>query len=115
MNGQFLKFEEIENGKILRVSFIGDDEAKREFLESLSEITFYDLAEYQNCNGWLITTADQLNQLSSCLVLSQDYSTDDNGEVIELGKAWSNFHNYQIVNEVEEILTVGYYDFRLWE
>jgi len=129
-----LKFEIINDGKTLRVSaenpedfaqFIKDheDDALTSFTPN-SDKAFMELTESYSCNGWLITTADNLGHMSECLVISNDYFDEgddidfESGEFsenIQVNKMWTNIHNYQIVSPLYCILEDGYYDFFLAE
>ena len=120
-----LKFEIIEAGRVLRVSA----ENRAEFLQYIedhkddaltsytpnSDIAFMQLTESYSCNGWGIFTADTLGQMSECLVISEDLTIEDDGSYTLNGRAWTNIHNYQIVNPLDSIVENGYVDFLLWD
>jgi hypothetical protein len=120
-----LKFEVINDGKVLRVSaenpvdfaqFIKDNE--EEALTSYtpnSDIAFMQLTESYCANGWGVYTADTLGQMSECLVISKDSTIEDDGSITLNGKAWANINDYQIVSPLDIILNDGYYDFQLWD
>jgi hypothetical protein len=74
-----------------------------------------ELTESYWTNGWGVHTADQLNQMSECLVISEDSTTEDDGSITLNGKAWTNNNNYMIVSPLDSILENGYVDFELWD
>lgn len=120
-----LKFEILEDGKILRVSaenhedFLAflkehEDDALDSFQPN-SDMAFRELTESYWCNGWGVYTADELEQMSECLVICEDSTIDDDGNPVLNGRSWTNIHNYQIVNPIEQIKEFGYIDFLIWE
>lgn len=120
-----LKFQIIDNGRKLRVTpenmedfkqFIKDheDDALTSYTPN-SDMAFMELTESYSCNGWGIFTADQLGQLSECLVIAQESTVEDDGSYTLNGKAWTNINDYQLVSPLYCILENGYYDFELWE
>ena len=119
-----LKFEIINDGKVLRVTaenpvdfaqYIKDheDDALTSYTPN-SDMAFMILTESYSCNGWLITTADKLGHLSECLLISNDFEMDDDGNY-STDKFWTNIHDYQINNPLDCILNDGHYDFYLAE
>ncbi len=121
---EHLKFEILDNGN-LRVSaqnpadfaeWIRDheDDAVTSFTPN-SDMAFMALSEQYSCNGWGVFTADTLGQMSECLVICDDSTTEEDGSITLSGKAWTNIHDYQIVSPLYVILENGYYDFYLWE
>lgn len=120
-----LKFEVIEDGNALRVSA----EEANEFSEYIREHTedaltsytpnsdqaFIEMTESYWANGWGVCTADALGELSECLVIAEGMYYEDDGAITLQGKVWTNIHNYQIVNPLDEILENGHVDFRLWD
>lgn len=120
-----LKFEIIDNGRVLRVTaenqadflqFIKDHE--EDMLTSYtpnSDQAFIELTESYWCNGWHVCNADDLGQMSQCLVICEDSTIEDNESVTLRGRAWTNIHNYQIVNPLDSIVENGYIDFLLWD
>lgn len=120
-----LKFEIIENGRVLRVTaenpaefarFIDDhkDDALTSYTPN-SDMAFMQLTESYSCNGWGVFTADQLGQMSECLVIAKESTIEEDGSYTLNGKTWTNIHNYQIVSPLYCILEDGYFDFYLWE
>ena len=120
-----LKFEVIEDGRVLRVSAENPaeflqyiEEHKDDALTSFQPNTdqaFMELTESYSCNGWGIFTADTLGQLSECLVIAEDSTFEDDGSYTLNGRAWTNIHNYQIVNPFDSIVENGHIDFLLWD
>ena len=119
-----LKFEIINDGKTLRVTaenpadfaqFIKDheDDALTSYTPN-SDQAFMELTESYSCNGWLVTTADNLGHLSECLLISNDFEMDNNGKY-STDKFYTNISDYQIVGPLYCILENGYYDFELAE
>lgn len=119
-----LKFEIINDGKTLRVSaenhedfaqYIKDheDDCLTSYTPN-SDMAFMELTESYSCNGWLITTADMLGHMTECLLISNDFEMDDEGNYTT-DKFYTNIHNYQIVSPLYCILEDGYYDFFLTE
>ncbi len=120
-----LKFEIINDGRTLRVTtenpadfaqYIKDNE--EEALTSYtpnSNMAFMNLTEQYSTNGWRVYTADQLGQLSECLVICEEASIDDDGNPELIGRSWTNIEDYEIVSPLDLILSVGYYDFEIWE
>lgn len=119
MNTTYIKFTELEEGKILRVSFSGDAEDRQELIDLNEKVgcanAFREITESYWCNGWGVFQADDLGQMSQCLVIAEESSIEDDGSYTISGKAWTNIHNYQIVDEIECLLKDGHYDFLLWE
>ena len=114
-----VKFIVKKNG-VLRVRWVGNRFDKQEIRETRNcygiNQAFMKMTEGYWTNGWGVHEAgNQLGQMSDCLVIAQDSTIEDDGSITLTGKTWSNIHNYQVVDEVEEILTKGYYDFYLWE
>lgn len=120
-----LKFEILDGGKTLRVTaenpaefaqYIKDHED--DMLTSFqpnSDMAFMNLTEGYSGNGWGVFTADQLGQMSECLVIARESSVEDDGSFTLNGNAWTNINDYQIVSPLYVILENGYYDFQLWE
>lgn len=120
-----LTFEILDGGKILRVTaenpaefaqYIKDheDDMLTSFTPN-SDQAFMNLTEGYSCNGWGVFTADQLGQMSECLVIARESSVEDDGSFTLNGNAWTNINDYQIVSPLYVILENGYYDFQLWE
>lgn len=119
-----LLFTELENGN-LRISaenkadfkqFI--DDHSNDMLTSFqpnSDQAFMELTEDYWTNGWGVFTADQLGQLSECLIVAKEATIEDDGSYTLYDRAWSNIADYQIVSPLTLILENGYYDFELWE
>lgn len=114
-----VKLTKLNNGEILRISWIGSEDDKAEVLSSVEEngsnCALLEILEPYACNGWGIYEAGNLGQMSDCFVICEDSTMEEDGHITIRRKAWSNIHNYMEVNEVEEILEKGYYDFYLWE
>jgi len=120
-----LKFEKVEDEKILRISAVNPAEFaehienhKDDCLTSYSpnsDMAFMEMSESYSCNGWGVFTADQLGQMSECLVIAEDSTIEDDGSFSFFGKVWTNIHNYQIENPLDLILENGHVDFYLWE
>lgn len=120
-----LIFEIIDNGRKLRVTpenmedfkaFIADHE--EDALTSYtpnSDMAFMELTESYSGNGWGVFTADQLGQMSECLVIAQESAIEEDGSYTLNGKAWTNINDYQLVSPLYCILENGYYDFELWQ
>ena len=118
-----LNFQILDNGN-LRVSA----EDPKEFAEYVNEHAddmltsytpnsdqcFIENTESYWANGWGVCTADTLGQLSECLVVASEMTHEDDGTIVLHGKAWTNIHNYQIVNPIDAIIEDGYIDFLLW-
>lgn len=120
-----LTFEILEDGRVLRVKaenpsdfaeFIKDhgDDCLTSFNPN-SDKAFIDLTESYWVNGWGVLNAEDLGQMTQCLVIAREMITEDDGSHTLHGKAWTNIHNYQIVNPLDQILENGYYDFYLWD
>lgn len=119
-----LHFEIIENGAKLRVTpenmedfkqFIVDHED--DCLTSFNPNTdqaFMELTESYWTNGWGVFTADNLGQLSECLVIAEEATIEDDGSHTLYKRAYYN-GDYMIINPLDQILEKGYYDFDLWE
>ena len=120
-----LSFEIRDNGNTLRVT--ADDpiefaeyiqEHEDDALTSYSPNTdqaFQEMTESYWTNGWGVHTADELGQMSECLVISEESYPEEDGSITLNGKVWTNIRDYQIVNPLDSILENGYYDFDLWE
>lgn len=120
-----LHFEIIEDGKTLRVTA----ENPAEFAEWIkcheeemvtsytpnSDMAFMELSEWYACNGWTVLTADQLGQMSECLVICEDATLEDDESYTINGRVWTNIYDYEIVSPLYCILENGHYDFDLWE
>jgi hypothetical protein len=119
MNKNYIKFTELEDGKILRVSFSGNFEDRQELIDLNEKLgsadAFKEITESYWVNGWGVFNANELNQMSNCLVIAKESNIEEDGSYTLFGRAWSNIHNYQIVDEIEVLLNDGYYDFYLWE
>jgi len=119
-----LKLEKIDNG-VLRISLPKtndekvDKEIKEEILELLekngSDDTFWELTEHYWTNGWGVCMADDLGQMSECLVVAEEMYHEDDGSLTLNGRVWSNIHNYQIACPIKTILSDGYVDFYIWD
>ncbi len=114
-----LKFSILENGN-LRISV--QKGFRKEFKQYMKEdkhsnySKFFELTEGYWANGWGVhNSGDDLGQLSSCLVIAEDSSAEDNGSITLHGRTWTNIHNYCIVDPLEEILEKGFYDFLKWK
>lgn len=113
-----LKFTELENGN-LRIS-LEDGYSPADLLDEVgddidSDFAFIELTEFYWANGWGVHRADDLGQLSECLVISKEAEIENDGSITLSGKAWSNVHNYMIVSHLREIVEKGYYDFLFWQ
>lgn len=120
-----LKFEKINKGKTLRISAINPTEFA-EYIKSHeddlltsytpnSDQCFIEMTESYWTNGWNVTTADNLGWLSECLVVSDDAHFEDEEVSFDDCRIWTNIHNYQIVNPLDQILEKGFIDFYLSE
>lgn len=119
------KFEKLNDGKILRVSAVNPaefaDYIKNHEDDALtscspnSDQCFIEMTESYWVNGWGVFTADEIFQMSECLVIAEEFYTEDDGSKTLCGKVWTNIHNYMIVNPLDAILEDGHYDFILWE
>lgn len=114
-----LDFKILENGN-LRISIFKG--CKREFKRFMKENThlggdqrFMNATENYWTNGWGVHGAGELNQLSNCLVISQESFIEDDGSITLHGKSWTNIHNYMFIDPLQEILEKGYIDFYQWE
>jgi hypothetical protein len=120
-----LKFEKINEGKTLRISAINPAEFAEYIKEHEddmltaytpnSDMAFFEMTEAYSTNGWGVFTADQLGQLSECLVVAEESTVEGDGSFSLSGKAWTNIDNYQIENPLDLILENGHVDFYLWE
>lgn len=120
-----LHFEIIDNGRKLRITAENPadlleyiESHKDNMLTSFSPNTdqaFKILTESYWVNGWGVFTADELGQLSECLVIAEESTLEDDGSITLNGKVWTNIHNYQIVNPLDSIVENGYIDFLLWD
>ena len=119
-----LKFEIINDGKILRVTaenpvdfaeYIKDheDDALTSYTPN-SDQAFMELTGQYQGNGWFITTADKLGHMSECLLISNDFEMDDDGNY-STDKFYTNIADYQIISPLYCILEDGHYDFELSE
>lgn len=120
-----LIFEIIDNGKVLRVKaenqadflqFIADHED--DMLTSYtpnSDQAFFELTGDYSGDGWGVLNADELGQMTQCLVICQELYNEEDGSKTLHGKAWTNINDYQIVSPLYVIAENGYYDFYLWE
>lgn len=114
----FLTFKVLKNGN-LRISL--DSGNKRNLKELLnndklgSDQKFVMATEQYWTNGWGVYNADQLGQMTECLVISESDDIDDDGNPSVYGKTWTNNHNYQVINPLQEILEKGYVDFLFWQ
>ena len=113
-----IKFVKMDNN-VLRIKFDGNKLDKEELQNNRdkygSDRAFLDITEPYWTNGWGVNTADQLNQMSECFVISEESTSEDDGSITLYGKSWSNIHNYQIIDPIDELCEKGYYDFYLWE
>jgi len=114
------KFEILNDGKVLRVYFSGNDEDRKELSGTFQEnfldtdMIFREITESYWTNGWGVHTADELGQMSECLVIAEDSTVEDDGSITLSGKVWTNIHNYQIASPIDQILW-SHCDFLLWE
>ena len=113
-----VEFEILENGK-LRVKFVGDDQDRQEIKEHLEKhginSAFANMTEPYWTNGWGVHTGDELNMMTGAMSIAQESTREDDGSLSLFGKVWTNFRNYQVVDEVSEILENGYFDFDFWQ
>jgi hypothetical protein len=113
-----VKFIQKKNG-VLRIRFVGNKFDRQTLRETRNKsginAAFMEATESYWTNGWGVHIADELGQMSSCLVIAHDSTVEDDGSITLTGKTWSNNHNYAIVDEIEEMLKKGYVDFYSWE
>jgi hypothetical protein len=111
-----IEFNELENGK-LRLTFF-NEAAREEIAEMIDKhgemSILYDATESYWANGWGVTSADRLWQMSEAPVIVEDYTVEDDGSVTLYGKAWY-FSNYMIESAIETMLEKGYVDFDFWQ
>jgi hypothetical protein len=112
-----IEFKELENGD-LRLSLI---DSQRENLEDVVNNDklgdfgkLFKATESYWTNGWGVTSADQLHQLSEAPVIVEDLSVEDDGSITLYGKAWFQ-GDYMIKSAVETILEKGYIDFTYFD
>ena len=89
-------------------------DAGREELDDLVDrrkhnttLIMLDLLEDHLCNGWTSLTPDEIGALTSCdLILSDDVTLNDEGDVINVGRVY--WHpNYAVEDELETLRTTG--------
>jgi hypothetical protein len=111
-----IKFTELENGD-LRLSLI--EEQKENLEEVVNNKNLSDFSkllcatESYWANGWGVTFADQLHQLSEAPVIVEELTREDDGSITVHGKAWYQ-SDYMIRSAAETILDQGYIDFTYW-
>lgn len=67
---------------------------------------FYDLVEWQVCNGWDFVQPEEVGALTSSLILSENTERDDQNGLVQVGRVFW-FPNYQVESEVETLLEKG--------
>jgi hypothetical protein len=67
---------------------------------------FYELVEWQTCNGWDYVQPEEIGALTSSLILSEHTERDDQGTLVQIGRVFW-FPNYQVESEVETLLEKG--------
>jgi hypothetical protein len=114
MAGQLVEFTKLSNGD-LRISLLPEGREEAVEISKTNKSTnakFTEIIMHQICNGWDVLRPEEVGALTDSLILSDDSEFDDEGEVITIGNVWW-FPNYQILDEVEELLKNGYVDFEL--
>jgi hypothetical protein len=67
-----------------------------------SDWAFLNLIEWYLGNGWDQIAPEEIRALTSALIISRDGERDENGELIDPGRMWSNIEFYQIRSEIGE-------------
>ena len=114
-----IKLIKKNKGQVLRIRLIANKSEKNEIREIRDKhginSSLCDLLEPYTCNGWGLVFGDDIMQMSSCAIICEGETLEDDSTRILYGKSWTNHHNYQIVDEIEELLTKGYFDFVFWQ
>lgn len=114
-----IKLIKKNKNQTLRIRLIANKSEKQGIAENRDKYginsALCDLLEPYTCNGWGLVFGDDIMQMTGCAIISEGETLEDDGTRTLYGKAWTNIHNYQIVDEIEELLTKGYYDFYFWQ
>lgn len=119
MSRQLVEFAKLEN-KNLRISLI---EEERSEVEEISQngkgidAQFAEIIEYHLGEGWSWVQPEDVAALTSSPILSDSAVYGDHGELEDVDDVWW-YPNYQVLNEVQELLDHGYIDFDIadkWE
>lgn len=112
-----IEFIELENGNLRLWLIEGQKESLEEIVNNENIGDFQKLlgaTESYWTNGWGVTSADLLHQLSEAPVIVEDLTVEDNGSITLYGKAWYQ-SDYMIRGAVETILRQGHIDFTLFD
>lgn len=72
-------------------------------IESLLDAkTIEEALEYHLCNGWEIITPEECGALTSGLIITDDATRDDNGQLTKLGRVYWDA-NYMVTSALEEL------------
>lgn len=94
----------------LRLALTADDEERDDIRQTVDQHgirwALIDLLEGHLSNGWEIIEPEEVGALTDALILTDEAERDDYGDLTALGRVYWN-PNYQIQDDVEELLTTG--------
>ena len=65
---------------------------------------FNDLIESQIANGWEYVQPEEVGALTDATIITDDCVRDDDGNLVECGRVYSNINYYQVEDDVERLL-----------
>jgi hypothetical protein len=109
MTQQLVTFEKLPN-KNLKITLL-DREGVEELAAQYgvqSDTCFYEVIEYQLCNGWENIPAEDIGALwSGEFILCDDCVRDDDNKITGIHTVYA-FDSYAIRSETQELLDKGY-------
>jgi len=98
----------------LRLVWTGDEFDREDVASDVAKygavIALFNALDYYSCNGWEVGSADRYGGLSDAPVILFDVAYDDDGYIVGWERGWWS-PNYCVIDELEEILSKGYFDF----
>lgn len=86
-------FTELPNGNLLI-------EPRADSLADIADCgSFWDVIEYQTCNGWEGVDPAEVGALTGAEIISREAVRDDTGKLVSVGRVYA-FMDYQIVDPV---------------
>lgn len=109
---KYVNFEKLPNGN-LRITLTEEGhETIREWMadcgsEDTQNQWFPDLIEYQLCNGWEWISPEECGALTDALIVTDAAERDEDGEIVRLGRVYTNINYYQIEGDIPRLLRLG--------
>ena len=114
---QLVDFLKLPDGNLFirRHRKLGVQDALRRILEQTdkgTEAQWSEVIAYWLENDWHWLSPSETGDLTDAIILSDEVWEDDEGDIVAIGRKYSNIDRYQIDNPLETIVRCGYVIFQ---